>query len=683
MTRSRLLAGLLLCTLGWTGVLQTVSAQERPRLPSQQHQSAVQATEAVPQQTLPSVNTEALRAEDREQADEIGPYRYGTVIDTQLRPDRHGTWEELPSGKRLWRLRIQSRDALSLSIGFTQFQLPDGATLFLSDPAGRVVHGPYTAADATAGQHWTPLVQEEVIVVELTVPASQRQDIGLTIGEVVHGYRPMTPSRENEGLSKAGTCNVDVACDEADPWRDQVRSVGRYSFKSGDRTFFCTGSLINTTENTNTPHFLTAEHCVDSPEVAQTMVVYWNYQNETCRSRGTTENGERTDAPLDQTSSGATLVARYGNIHDTGRIQGKPDLTLVEIDDSLSASYDLFFNGWNRQDRTTEEAVTIHHPRGHGKRISFDRDESTIAGFGQRSQGDTHLRIGNWELGTTEVGSSGSPVFNSNQRVVGVLSGGRAGCGGDGDAEDNNEPDWYGRLASGFESGDYQDRTVSDVLAPTNSDAETIGGRPFVRDTIPPGPISDFGVQSVTPDSVTLIWTAPGNDSAQGTANEYLLRYQVDTPIRTRAEFRQARSVSNVPSPKSSGTTQTATVSVEEDTSYYFALVARDRARNSSPLVTTTRDVTPVSNLRVTSPPAPNPTRSETRLQFVTQKNQNIRATLYDALGRRLRVLLNEDVLPFRRKTVSVDVSSLASGMYFVRIRGASGARTAQISVVK
>jgi lysyl endopeptidase len=685
MTRSRLLTGLLLLALGWTGVLTPATAQDRPQLPSQQHQSAIQALEAVQQRTLPAVDTEALRAEDREQADEIGPYRYGTVVDTDLRPDQDGTWEQLPSGKWLWRLRIESRDAVSLSIGFTQFQLPDGAMLFVSDEVGRLVHGPYTAADATAGQHWTPLVKGEVIIVELSVPASRRQDLGLTIGKVGHGYRSLQPSGSDEDLSKAGTCNVDVACDEADPWRDQVRSVARYTYESGSDILACTGSLVNTTREGTTPYFLTAEHCVDSPEVAQTMVFYWNYQNETCRTLGSPENGEKTDAPLDQTLSGATLVARYGNVHDKKRIRGKPDLTLVEIDDQIPENYNLFFNGWSRRDQATQEAVTIHHPKGHGKRISFDRDESTITGFGQRTQGNTHLRVGNWELGTTEGGSSGSPIFDSNKRIVGVLSGGRAGCGNDGDAEDNNEPDWYGRLALGFESGDYQDRTLEEVLDPTSSGSIAINGRSFVLDSIPPGQPTSFSVQNVTPDSVTLSWSAPPNDSSNtssGPAREYLLRYRTDGPIRTDADFEGATPATNVPGPKSPGSPQAATVAVQEDSSYYFGLVALDNV-DTSRVSTISRDVTPVSNLRVTSSPAPNPTRSVTRLQFVTRKNQNIRVALYDALGRRLRVLLDEDVRPFRRETVSVDVSSLTSGMYFVRIRGDASAQTAQVSVVK
>lgn len=692
MTASRLLAGLLLVVLTISLIVSPAGAQDPVRPPSQRHASVVEALQNVQRHTLPSVNTEALKAEDARRADEITPYRYGTILDTQLRPDQHGNWERLPSGEWLWRLRIQSREAVSLSVGFTQFNLPDGATLYLYDSEGRIVHGPYTGADATGGQHWTPLVKDDVIVAELTVPADRRSSVDLEIGKVVHGYRSLRPSPKNDGLQKAGACNRDVACEEADPWRKQVRSVGRYTFQAGSTALVCTGALVNNTSGDQTPYFLTAEHCVNRPDVANTMVFYWNYQNDICRPLGSPQNGEQTDAPLDQTSSGATMLSRFGNTHSTGSISGKPDLTLVKIDDRIPPSYQLYFSGWSRRGQPTNASVTIHHPQGHGKRISFDRDPSSFVDYPSTRtcvapEGDTHFLIENWELGTTEGGSSGAPLFNTNQRIVGVLSGGCAGCDGDADGDDNNQPDWYGRIALGFDDGDYpseQDPTTfADVLDPLNTGAQSIKGRPLSRDSIPPGPIANFGVQSVTPDSVTLTWQAPGDDDDTGTVDEYLLRYRTNTPIQSRNDFEKARSATNVPIPKPAGSPQSATVAVSQDTSYFFGLVAKDKGGNESPLVTSKRDVTPVSTLKITAPPTPNPTRSQATLRFVTRKTENVRAILYDALGRRIEILMDKEVPPFRRQSVTTDVSSLASGMYFIRIRSASSARTAQISVVK
>jgi len=611
MTRSRFAVTLLSLCLGllWAG--PPAAAQQQPDLPSHRHANAVQDLQSVQRHTLPPVDTEALRKEDAERADRIGPYRYGTVVETDLTPRRDGTWERLPGGHWLWRLRIHSREALSLSLTFTRFQLPKGATVSVYGPGQSVVRGPYTREDATNGEHRTPVVKGDELIVELYVPRGRRPNTDLAIGTVSHGYRPLFSRPGKNTNAKSGACNIDVACDEADPWREQVRAVARYSFEVDGSTFLCSGSLINNTEQDNTPYFLTAEHCINSAEQANSMVFYWNYQNSTCRTPGSSESGTVTDDdPADQTSSGAILRARYGNVHETGDIAGKSDLTLVEIDDDIPFSYDLFFGGWSREDQPTPESVTIHHPQGDGKRISFDRDPSSVTAYAEPNGGDTHLRIGNWELGTTEVGSSGSPLFDENQRIVGVLSGGAAGCDGDGDIGDNNRPDWYGRAALGFENGDYQGATLTDWLDPTNSGTQVLDGisQLDVDDDTPPAKIDDLTVASIDTTSMTLEWTASGDDGEQGTAQRYDLRYAT-TPIDSDDDFEAAIEVMDLPKPKTAGTTQSTEVTgLIPDSTYSFAIRAIDDGRNESPTGTSEPTLlpdkippAPITDLRITN----------------------------------------------------------------------------------
>ncbi|MFB6247110.1 MAG: T9SS type A sorting domain-containing protein [Salinibacter sp.] len=689
-----LLTGLLL----GTGAPSPSRAQERPRLPSHRHQS-LRAPAAVPLQTRSFSGADALRREDARRRDDLGPYRYGKNLETQYIPAQHGVWEQLPSGDWVWRLRIRSPDAKSLSVGLPQFRLPDGAALFLHGANDGPVRGPYTAADATRGQLWTPLVRSETITLELTVPQGRRDAVDLVVGTLVHGYRALSSSPADGLRRKSGACNLDVACEDADPWRKQVRSVGGYTFGTEDFHLVCSGALVNNTTEDGRPLFLTAEHCVQTPEQAASMVFYWNFQTSTCRTPGTPENGTFPSDTLSvtdwrQTSTGALLRARYGSFHSTNSIAGKPDLALVEVDDAIPDGYNLYLSGWSRAGRPPQSSVTIHHPAGHGKRISFDRDPTALIDYPSTRtctapSGDTHLLIRDWEVGTTEAGSSGAPLFNTNQRIVGVLSGGCAGCGGDGDADDNDAPDWYGRLAPGFQKGDYtppgasQPTTLADVLDPLGTGTPTLGGRPLGRDTIPPAPVPTFEVATVTPDSVTLRWSATGDDGAEGTAQRYDLRYRTDAPITSLTDFRSARRVADPPRPKTAGTRQSATIAVNQSTSYYFAIRAVDDAEIVSPLVATDRDVTPVAALRVTTPPSPNPTRERTTLRFVVEQPQAVRAALYDALGRRVTVLLDKEVPAFRRQRITADVSGLASGVYFLRIRGETAARTERVSVVK
>ena len=683
MTR-RLLA-VVLCVL-LAGATSTLAQHSIP--PSQRYAS-VQTAAEVAQYTLPTVDVAALRAEDRARADQRGPYRYGRALDARYTSARDGTWERLPSGAWLWRLRLTSQGAVSMSVGFSVFELPEGAALYAHGPGDAPPHGPYTAADATAGQHWTPRVQGDRIVLELEVPTGQRSAVALTVGHVVHGYRPL-PGRSSDAAPKSGSCNLDVACEEADPWREQVRSVARYTFEENGSTFFCSGALVNNTAEDKTPYFLTAEHCVSTPEQAASMVFYWNYQNRTCRALGSPENGmETSDDPGDQTSSGAVLRARSGNWHGSGQISGAPDLALVEIDDVIPPSYDVYFSGWDRAYTATAEGVSIHHPSGDGKRISFDRDSTRITGFG--TPGDTtHLRVGNWETGTTEGGSSGGPLFNKDKRIVGVLSGGRAGCGFEGTPDDNDEPDWYGRLAMGFENGDYSGTTLANVLDPLGTGTRTLDGRPQVaNDRTPPAAVRRLRVDRVDPSSrkVVLRWRASGDDGRQGTADRYDLRYDT-TRIETASNFAQATRVQDVPSPASANTPERmvldASDGLEQGRRYFFALVTQDEAGNRSDRATPPRAAVLPPAIEIENGGLTvGPSRSVPKTRFVLTETQTVHVALYDVLGRRVRVLLNsEEVEAGFEQQVQVPTTSLPSGPYFLRFRGETFVTTRKIVVV-
>ncbi len=404
---------------------------------------------------LPAVDVPALLARDRVRARLDVPARFATPLKTAITPANGGSWETLNDGSRLWRLRIHGAGARSLNLGFTRYRMSVGGELRIYDPAQLEVIGPFTAADNEShGQLWTPMVDGEEVVVELRLPKGEALP-DLELGVVNYGYN----SLENALALYTGSCNEDVVCPDGDAWRDEIRSVGAVTVYGVD---ICSGALINNTAEDRKPYFLTAYHCGIDAGNAATAVVYWNYQNSFCRTPGSGLSGMAGDGQRTQFNTGAIWRAAYDGT----------DFTLIELDDPIEPSYDPYWVGWDRSPGNFVGAVGIHHPNVEEKRISIDTHALQITTYRENTvPGDgTHLRITDWDTGTTEIGSSGSPLFNMQHRLIGQLHGGLAACG-------NNSSDWYGRFAISWTGGEAVTSRLSDWLDPLGRDATTLDGR--------------------------------------------------------------------------------------------------------------------------------------------------------------------------------------------------------------
>ena len=122
-------------------------------------------------------------------------------------------------------------------------------------------------------------------------------------------------------------------------------------------------------------------------------------------------------------------------------------------------------------------------------------------------------------------------------------------------------------------------------------------------DLIRPAPIA-MTISAQTDSTVTLQWTATGDDSLSGTATSYDLRFS--TSAITAANFASATTVTGEPTPAASGTVQTYTVhNLSRQVTYWFAIKATDDAGNVSaisnvPSVTTPDTVPPAAITNLT-----------------------------------------------------------------------------------
>ncbi len=440
----------------------------------------------VPRHEAPTPDLPALAADDARRERDGLPPRFAVPSATALTPDNAGVWEPLDAQHQLWRLRIAAPGAVSLNLGFTQFRLPRGGRLCLypaSDPAGAVI---FTDADNEEhGQLWTPVVAGDDLVVELTLHATTLADYRLEIGSVNVGYRDFGRIAPD----KSGTCNIDVVCPEGDPWRDEIQSVGVIS--TGGSTF-CTGFMVNNTAQDAKPYFMTANHCGVTALNAPSLVVYWNFQSPTCGLQG--------GGSLASFQTGSFFRATYAT----------SDFTLVELDDAPAPAWNVTFAGWDRTAVNPTRGTAIHHPNTDEKSISFENDPlQTTTYLSTVSPGDgSHLRVVDWDLGTTEPGSSGSPLFDQNHHVVGQLHGGFAACG-------NNESDWYGCFAVSWAGAGADTARLSNWLDPLSTDQKTLGlYAPYAVGlrVLPGDGLASAGPLGgpFTPDSLVYTLTNPG-----------------------------------------------------------------------------------------------------------------------------------------------------------------------------
>jgi hypothetical protein len=79
----------------------------------------------------------------------------------------------------------------------------------------------------------------------------------------------------------------------------------------------------------------------------------------------------------------------------------------------------------------------------------------------------------------------------------------------------------------------------------------------------------------------------------------------------------------------------------------------------------------------------PNPTSGRGRLEVQVREKQDVRVVLYNVLGQAVRTLHDGPLPANTPRTVAVDGSSLASGVYFVRVQGEAFQATRKVTLTQ
>ena len=378
------------------------------------------------------------------------PYRYGHIFEQNYNFFDHAQKTTLDDGNEVWRLNVKSRGAEAISLEFIPFYLSDDALLYIYNEDLSVVLGAYSSLNNNEDNIFSiPLLRGEMIHMELIIPQDSQEANNIIIDEIIHDYRDILNLWENYESER--NCGVNVNCSSANNYQDPVNAAAFLDMGG----YICSGSMINNTNNDLTPYFLTAWHCIDGNN-SNTFRFYFNYETSSC-------NGN--SASYGSYAYSSDLLISSGGFD--------PDVVLLEITDYIYPSWNVFYAGWNRSSSAPTISCGVHHPGGAPKKINFDNDQAYNSGAinwqgGGYSPAGSHWEL-YWDEGGTEGGSSGSPLFDNNQRIVGVLSGGSGACGSGGS-------DLYGKLAKAFQVTNIENYLCAGGTCPTAIDGTYTAG---------------------------------------------------------------------------------------------------------------------------------------------------------------------------------------------------------------
>ncbi len=397
-----------------------------------------------------------------------------------------GAWTVLENGDRIWRLNIKSPEAYFMRVICDLYYLPKGAELFLSNNDKTDKLGPYTSNENQEnGVLGTWVIKGDNLWLEYYEPKNVRGLGRISLEKVTHGYVDIYKSSKVGGLNDSFSCNVDVLCNpnlnsnRAKDWttaRDNhINAVGRMLVSVGNSTGYCSGTLVNNTNQDGTPYFLTANHCLgrDATNDKQPNGVGSAFGKSLAFGFQWFTN--TPDCATNNNTIGPVQPVRVITGGQVKMNNDNSDMALILMNQTPPNSWDLYYAGWNNNSTTFPlTALGMHHPSGDIMKLARNDEFVGKATFNFNGNSSTQMwRINDWEYGVTEQGSSGSMLLNENDLIVGVLSAGNAACSG---ITDNGGFDIYGRIETNWSTGSTASVRLKDWLDPLNTGAAELAG---------------------------------------------------------------------------------------------------------------------------------------------------------------------------------------------------------------
>ena len=276
------------------------------------------------------------------------PFHFAEAIPHNIELNKK--WHIIPSkssayamDKAIWRFSVLSPGAASLSLGFSDFQLPQGVQLFIYSPKYTHVLGPYSQVDNDHHREfWSPILQGDTAVIEINAPLTEVENIQLHLKQVNHAFIDIfQPNIHQPSLpidSTMGMCAQDFECRLETDSSIMPNSSAWFTING---TTLCAGTAVNNERQDGRPLFMTSSLCNISSSNAASVVAYWNNEKPSCQDNST--EAYAASSPTYSTQSGAKWLANS---------KAPSHVTLLEFDDPFPQDAHIFLAGWEFQPTT-------------------------------------------------------------------------------------------------------------------------------------------------------------------------------------------------------------------------------------------------------------------------------------------------------------------------------------------